>query len=801
VPPERVARVLAALAGCSDVRLDGEPVAVSAEPLLPHAVVEDAGDGLRLRLEPGRGVTETFANRMALCGGTVRTVGDPRLSAREREELGRGRLFPRDNLAELVTEVLPSLERRLPVDVRTNRLPQTSRERPRIRIDLDRSGETLSVLATLVYGDPPAARVDGGRLVHLRGAVPIRDEAAERREVARLRRLGLAPGVRLELEGQAAVAFAGRLAGWEGEIEGKREAIWFRLAPALEPFVSVADERFDVDFSTVLGSSGRRSADPARVLAAWRSGESLVPLVGGGWAPIPADWLARNGHRVADLLAARDGAGRVPRAAVPDLAALCEELGQEPPPSFDRLRAIVHDFEQVPEAPLPPDLVTTLRGYQRRGVDWLVFLRDAGLGAMLADDMGLGKTLQALCAVRGRTLVVAPTSVIHNWRDEIGKHRPALRAALYHGPGRRLDASADVTITSYALLRLDAETLSAVEWDTVVLDEAQNVKNPGSQVAQAAHGLRAGFRVALTGTPVENRLEELWSQFHFLDRGLLGSRRDFEVRYAEPIAAGDAAAAERLRRRLRPFFLRRLKREVAAELPPRTSVVLRCALSDDERRVYDTVRAATLHEVVRKLDAGAGVLAALEALLRLRQAACHPGLVPGHEAAGSAKVSLLLESLDNVVAEGHRALVFSQWTSLLDRIEPHLGAARIPFLRLDGATRDRAGVVEAFQAANGPPVLLLSLKAGGSGLNLTAADHIFLMDPWWNPAVEDQAADRAHRIGQTNPVMVYRLVAEDTIEERILALQERKRELADAAIGGPGAAGLGRDDLLELLAG
>jgi SNF2 family DNA or RNA helicase len=451
---------------------------------------------------------------------------------------------------------------------------------------------------------------------------------------------------------------------------------------------------------------------------------------------------------------------------------------------------------------LPDDLVAELRPYQRRGVAWLQFLREAGLGGLLADDMGLGKTVQALCAIRGRTLVVAPTSVVHNWSDEIRRFRPGLTTCVYHGPKRALDPSAAVTITSYPLLRLDEEILAKPQWDVLVLDEAQLIKNPESQVAQAAFRLNARWRLTLSGTPVENRLDELWSQMHFLNRGLLGGRRDFQDRYAKPVAEGVPEVAARLRERIRPFVLRRLKQDVAPELPPRTDATLYCALSDAERQVYDAVRAATLENVVAKLREGGGVLAALEALLRLRQAACHSALVPGQTAESSAKVERLRESLETVVAEGHKALVFSQWTSLLDLIEPHLRRAAIGFVRLDGSTVDRAGVVAQFQDVdNGPPVLLISLKAGGTGLNLTAADHVFLMDPWWNPAVEDQAADRAHRIGQDRPVLVYRLVAEETVEERILLLQEAKRGIADAALSDAGrAASLTRDDLLALLA-
>jgi SNF2 family DNA or RNA helicase len=486
---------------------------------------------------------------------------------------------------------------------------------------------------------------------------------------------------------------------------------------------------------------------------------------------------------------------------MPDLARLCDETGEPRPPAYEALRAMVERHDDIPEAPLPDDLHGTLRHYQQHGVDWMAFLREAELGALLADDMGLGKTVQALCALRGRTLVVAPTSVVHNWASETKRFRPGLRASVYHGPGRRLDPKADLTLTTYSILRLDADALAAESWDTLILDEAQLIKNPDSQVARAAHRLSAAFRLALSGTPVENRLTELWSLFRVINPGLLGARADFSDRYEKPIDKGDAEAAARLRERIRPFVLRRLKREVAPELPPRTEVVLHAELGDDERDLYDAVRAATQHDLVAQLESGGNVLQALEALLRLRQAACHPALVPGGSAERSSKTDVLLELLDEAVADGHKVVVFSQWTSLLDLLEPLLEADEIGFTRLDGSTRDRAGVVETFQDPDGPPVLIASLRAGGIGLNLTAADHVVIFDPWWNPAAEDQAADRAHRIGQTRPVMVYRIVARDTVEERILALQEHKRAIADTALGAAErAGGVTREDLLALLA-
>jgi SNF2 family DNA or RNA helicase len=340
------------------------------------------------------------------------------------------------------------------------------------------------------------------------------------------------------------------------------------------------------------------------------------------------------------------------------------------------------------------------------------------------------------------------------------------------------------------------------------LDEAQTIRNPSSQVTRAAHRLKGEFRLALSGTPVENRLEDLWSIFQFLHPGFLGTLGEFQEDWSGPIQRGASARAETLRKRIRPFLLRRLKNEVARELPPRTEIVLEAELSEAEWRHYRAVELSARREVLSALERGESVLGALEVLLRLRQACCHPKLLPGAEAelpASSSKTDLLLESLDTSIAAGHRALVFSQWTSLLDLVEPLLSQRGIAYLRIDGSTTDRGRIVDAFQDPAGPPVLLLSIKAGGTGLTLTAADHVYILDPWWNPAVEDQAADRAHRIGQENPVLIHRLVARDTVEQRILALQEFKRAQAKVVLEGsvpglPGpSSGLSREELLALL--
>jgi SNF2 family DNA or RNA helicase len=612
---------------------------------------------------------------------------------------------------------------------------------------------------------------------------------------------GMAPGRVRVLEAGEAIAFVRNgLGGFRGIVEGRELADAFKLRERpLRPRLRVAEGRGGL-YRVEVDTDG---ASPEALLGAWERGESLVPLLDGGFAPLPRAWLEANGWRLAELLASRNEAGEVAAHTAPSLAAFAEDSGEPLPPSLDALRRMLEGLDTLPTRELPAGLRAELRPYQRRGLDWLLFLRDAGLGGVLADDMGLGKTLQALCAIAsgpGPSLVVAPTSVIRNWMHEAARFLPHLRCCLYHGPERRIDEGADLVITSYALLRRDAERLASKAWAWAVLDEAQNIKNPDSQVARAARGLAARHRLALSGTPIENRLEELWSILGFVLPGFLGERRSFSERVSASLASADRASALAwLRQRVRPFILRRLKRDVEPDLPPRTDIVWRCEMAEAQRALYDSVRHTTLGELRRALGQGR-ILGALEALLRLRQAACHPALLPGVEMKDSVKVEVLMDALPQLVAEGHRALVFSQWTGFLDLLEPELQASALEYCRLDGSTRDRASVVERFQSEAGPPIFLISLKAGGMGLNLTAADYVFHLDPWWNPAVEDQAVDRAHRIGQRRPVLSVRLVAADTVEERILALQESKRGLADAMLSGEESLlrGLSREELLAL---
>jgi hypothetical protein len=787
-------RVLEALSRARNVTLDGAPVRTSPEPIVRPVLVDDVpGGGFVLRFGESREVEERFRNGIALAGDCLRPEVDPDLTGREREELGRGRIYRREDVGELVGQVLPSLKGRVPIELRTRELPEAVRERPRLSLLVRRQGDALYVLPRIVYGDPPRARVEGEKLVALGGEVPLRDLEAERKLEDRLfRELGLSVGRGEELEAEEAVALVEKVSGLEVGIEGRAHEE-FRLHGTLLPRLTLRDSDFALSFET-----GPHRADAAVVLRGFREGRSLVPLLDSGFARIPKDWLERYGEAIEDLLLAREEEGRLKKASLFDLSRLAEELESPPPPGFEALRALTEDFSELPPAPIRKTLRDQLRDYQKRGVDWLHFLKRAGLGALLADDMGLGKTIQALAVLEGRSLVVAPTSVLRNWIQEAKHFRPDLRLCLYYGRERELDLEADLTVTSHALLRLDQELLTSISWDTVVLDEAQAIRNPQTDLARAAYALSARFRVSLTGTPIENRLVDLWSQLHFLNPGFLGSLSSFEERYVRPIERGEIEPLSRLRERIHPFFLRRLKRDVAPELPPRTESMLVAELTSSERDLYDALRLAARKDVVEKLERGGTVLAVLEALLRLRQAACHPALVPGQQAASSSKTELLLSALETAAADEHKSLVFSQWTSMLDLLEPKLKERGLAFVRLDGSTIDRAGVVDRFQRDPEVSVFLVSLKAGGVGLNLTAADHVFLFDPWWNPAVEEQAFDRAHRIGQENPVFVYRLVAAETVEERILDLQREKRSLAELAAGGDSSK-LTREDLLGLL--
>ncbi|MGB7963145.1 MAG: DEAD/DEAH box helicase, partial [Propionicimonas sp.] len=458
------------------------------------------------------------------------------------------------------------------------------------------------------------------------------------------------------------------------------------------------------------------------------------------------------------------------------------------------------DVTQVPQVPLPAGLQATLRGYQEDGFRWLSFLWQARLGGILADDMGLGKTVQMLAVViaaaeRGElehpVLVVAPTSVVGTWVSESARFAPGLRVVVVDRTARKrpeslaeLRTGADVVVTSYTLLRLEEDDYAEHAWAAVFLDEAQFVKNRQARVYKAVRRLRARVKFAITGTPLENNLMDLWSLLSISAPGLFANPEVFAELYRRPIESGaDPTAVQRLRRRVRPLMLRRTKEAVASELPPKIEQVLSVALAPGHRRIYDKHLAAERKKVLGLVgDLEKNRIAILASLTLLRQLSLSPALLDSSLPAQSAKIDTLVDLLEEIRAEGHRALVFSQFTSFLRLVRDRLTAEKIGYQYLDGRTRDRAARIEAFRSGT-DPAFLISLKAGGFGLTLTEADYVFILDPWWNPAAELQAIDRTHRIGQQKNVNVYRLVSEDTIEEKVVALQDRKRDLFTSVIG------------------
>jgi len=580
---------------------------------------------------------------------------------------------------------------------------------------------------------------------------------------------------------------------WRVEAEGKL----YRTPSAIRIEVKSGVDWFELE-------GGARFGDAAvalpKLLRALKHGEQTVRLDDGTLGILPEEWIKKYGL-LAGLGSVQGNHLRFTRQQVGLLDAL---LASEPEVSadaiFEQARQELESFAGVRAVDAPEEFSGRLRDYQREGLGWLGFLQQFGFGGCLADDMGLGKTVQVLALLESRralragnginwpgpSLVVVPRSLVFHWKKEALQFAPKLRFLDHTGAGRLKPGDHfgeyDVVITTYGTLRRDALQLKDRRFDYCVLDEAQAIKNAGTLSAKAVRLLRADHRLAMSGTPVENHLGELWSLFEFLNPGMLGSAAVFGRAGRDP----DADTRKLLARALRPFVLRRTKGQVARELPAKTEQTIFCDLEGREKKLYDELRAYYRARLLK--DAGDESMSrlkfqALEALLRLRQAACHPGLIDKSRLAEpSAKIDTLLAQLDQVLEEDHKVLVFSQFTSLLAILRDRLDKAGISYAYLDGRTRDREARVEQFQNDPGLKLFLISLKAGGLGLNLHAAEYVYLLDPWWNPAVEAQAIDRAHRIGQTRKVFAYRLIARDTVEEKVLALQQTKRDLADAII-------------------
>jgi superfamily II DNA or RNA helicase len=582
-------------------------------------------------------------------------------------------------------------------------------------------------------------------------------------------------------------------AGWNIEAEGKI----FRRPGAFRIEVSSGVDWFELHGEVEYGNTTARLPE---LLEALRRGDKMVRLDDGTYGVLPEEWLRRIGP-LAGMGEPEQGHVRFRQSQAGLLDALvaaqpetrCDE-------TFARVREELRRFHSVEPAAQPAGFVGRLRDYQCEGLGWMHFLQRFSFGGCLADDMGVGKTAQVLALLESRrelraagepvspSLVVVPKSLVFNWKEEAARFTPQLRVLDHTGLERNDNdfAAYDLVLTTYGTLRRDAWRFKDAEFDYVVLDEAQVVKNAETESSKAARLLRGRHRLAVSGTPVENHLGELWTLFEFLNPGMLGAANAFKVAGGS-MRNPDEETRRLLGQALRPFILRRTKEQVAHELPSKTEQTVYCELEPEQRRLYDELRRHYRDSLLRRIET-AGLakskIQVLEALLRLRQAACHPGLLDAKRSSDSSgKLDVLLEQLREVLDEGHKALVFSQFTSLLKILRARLNQDGILYEYLDGATRDRQTRVERFQNDNDCRLFLVSMKAGGLGLNLTAAEYVFILDPWWNPAVEAQAVDRAHRIGQTRPIFTYRLIARDTVEEKVLELQKTKRDLAAAIIG------------------
>jgi SNF2 family DNA or RNA helicase len=637
---------------------------------------------------------------------------------------------------------------------------------------------------------------------------------------------------RLRLRGQENVLnFFARLyprleSEWDVRLEERLQASRERNMETVRPqfrVLSSGQSWFDLEVSYQTGAGEK--FEPSEIQKLLRSGQSHARMRNGKFALLDTGAVEQFQEVLTDCRPNQIGnAYRIPMDQAPFLTG---SVAAQPGWKIEGNTAWRDTLNRLdPDKAAPPDLgplESVLRPYQKKGVAWLQWLRQSNFGGILADEMGLGKTLQTLAFLESArrlapadslrpVLIVCPTSLVCNWLAETAKFTPTLRALDLTGSSRAerfpLALSHDLLVTSYALLRRDLEFYRGLELDTVVLDEAQHIKNRQTQNAQAVKSLRAGRRLVLTGTPMENSVQDLWSIFDFLMPGYLGSSSDFTTRYEAPIIKeNDAGARARLARRLRPFLLRRLKKDVAADLPARIEQIAFCDLSDDQRALYQRLLQAARQEVTEAVGENGfnkSRMMIFTALLRLRQICCDPRLLKLPDSpfnAPSPKMELFGELLEEAIDGGHRVLVFSQFVQMLQLLKDWLQKENVEFCYLDGSTHNRGEVVQRFQSNDKIPVFLISLKAGGTGLNLTGADTVVHFDPWWNPAVEDQATDRAHRIGQTRVVTSYKLIARGTVEEKIVQLQARKKAIIQGVIDGEEsfAGSLNWDEVQELL--
>jgi SNF2 family DNA or RNA helicase len=484
--------------------------------------------------------------------------------------------------------------------------------------------------------------------------------------------------------------------------------------------------------------------------------------------------------------------------------------------SMSRKLQQLRSFDEIEEYTMPEGFKGELRPYQKAGYNWLRFLNQYKFGGCLADDMGLGKTIQTLALLQslkenegGTSLLIMPTSLVYNWMLEAKKFTPKLKIHAYVGTNRNknkeLFGNYDLILTSYGITRIDKDLFKEFYFNYIILDESQAIKNPSSNIFQSVKELQSSFKLTLTGTPLENSSMDIWSQMTFINPGLLGGQKFFKDEFLNPIEKNhDEVKTHKLYTIIKPFILRRHKSQVAKELPPKTENVKFCDMTEEQEKQYEEAKSYYRNQILTQFDeqgSGKSQIVLLQGLTRLRQLANHPLMVDESYGGDSGKMESLSHMIESAVLEGHKILIFSQFVKHLSIVRKHLDKYHISYAYLDGTTKDRQGQVDLFQKNEDIKIFLISLKAGGTGLNLTAADYVFLLDPWWNPAVESQAIDRAHRIGQTQNVMIYRFITRNTVEEKIMKLQSKKKKLAEELITTEEGMmkSLSRDDIANLL--
>jgi superfamily II DNA or RNA helicase len=811
---------------------------VGNDTIVAKASFEREGNGRRFSLSSGGWFEGTPGWHIDTTEGIARPI-DARVSPAALRRLLRAPTIaePSAELINLITNFLPRLSLELGAT-----LPDLSQVAdvvdlpPQFRMRAGGSLVKAEVALRTAYGDIEVeVRADGisppiivkppsesqrGRATCVRADIVAQQEA-----VQLLIDLGLKPGDDGEsfvAEGADALRFWSEGIGslpesWDLYVPEELVGVQVRSKPIqMQARVSSGVDWLNVQ---ITWESDGVSIDRKEIEQCLREGKKFVRLSDDSYAPLDAERVEAMVAREIELIASAGKNGKLPLSQAGRVQELLNQLPDaKVTATTKQLFKKLSSIEEIKQIKKPRALKATLRPYQEQGLSWLKFVHDIGTGGILADDMGLGKTIETIALLllvkqeskSLRALIVAPTSVVGNWVREIERFAPTLTTALWHGAGRKEQtkdlSSANVIITSYALLRRDIDLLTKLKLDYVILDEAQAIKNPQSATAHAAKELTPSRRLALTGTPIENRLTEIWSIFDFVSPGILPPLAKFEERFSRPIDQGDSKAAARLKAIIHPFILRRTKNEVAKDLPAKIESDKVIDLGPDQRAIYTQVLREVRAQVMGELDRvgmAKSQLHILAGLTKLRQAACDPRLLGlprqfSHE--DSAKVMAFRELIEEAEAGGHRVLVFSQFVSMLKLLKNALDEDKVRYEYLDGSTQDRAERIDRFQDDPTISVFLISLKAGGSGLNLTGADTVIHFDPWWNPAVEDQASDRAHRIGQKKVVTVYRLVAAGTIEEKILELKEKKRELVSAVLteDSGGAKKLSRSDLDEL---